>query len=98
MCLPHFHPLSRNPPLGLLTVDPAKADRLVASLEPHLHPVGTAPHRERLVLDHAAVRTLVGMGPHARHLTAEELSARVAGLPGEVAVTVAVDVSSWQPG
>jgi 23S rRNA (guanine745-N1)-methyltransferase len=83
-------------PLGLLSVDPAKADRLVASLGPHLRPVGTSPHREQLVLDPAAVRTLVGMGPHARHLTEEELSARVAALPARVQVTVAVDVGSWQ--
>jgi 23S rRNA (guanine745-N1)-methyltransferase len=82
-------------PLGLLTVDPAKADRLAASLGPHLRPVGTTPHRERLVLDHAAVRTLVGMGPHARHLGEEELAARIAALPPEVGVTVAVDVGSW---
>jgi 23S rRNA (guanine745-N1)-methyltransferase len=82
-------------PLGLLTVDPAKADRLAAGLGPHLRPVGTSAHRARLVLDHAAVRTLVGMGPHARHLAAGELSARLAALPAEVEVTVAVDVGSW---
>jgi 23S rRNA (guanine745-N1)-methyltransferase len=82
-------------PLGLLTVDPAKADRLAAGLGPHLRPVGTSAHRARLALDHAAVRTLVGMGPHARHLAAGELSARLAALPAEVEVTVAVDVGSW---
>jgi 23S rRNA (guanine745-N1)-methyltransferase len=84
-------------PLGLLSVDPAKADRLAASLGPHLRPVGTSAHRERLVLDHAAVRTLVGMGPHARHLDEPELAARVAALPARVEVTVAVDVGTWEP-
>jgi 23S rRNA (guanine745-N1)-methyltransferase len=82
-------------PLGLLTVDPAKADRLAASLGPHLRPVETTAHRQELVLDHAEVRTLVGMGPHARHLREQELAARVAALPPEVAVTVAVDVAGW---
>jgi len=82
-------------PLGLLTVDPAKADRLAATLEPHLTPGGTAAHRAELALDHAAVRTLVGMGPHARHLAADDLAARVAALPQPVRVTVAVGVSSW---
>jgi 23S rRNA (guanine745-N1)-methyltransferase len=82
-------------PLGLLTVDPAKADRLSASLGPHLRPVAASAHRQELVLDHAAVRTLVGMGPHARHLGEGELAARVAALPEPVAVTVAVDVGSW---
>jgi 23S rRNA (guanine745-N1)-methyltransferase len=84
-------------PLGLLTVDPDKADRLAAGLGPHLRPVGTTPHRDRLVLDHAAVRTLVGMGPHARHLDEAELAARIASLPPQVPVTVAVDVGSWAP-
>ncbi|MQA34243.1 putative RNA methyltransferase [Modestobacter roseus] len=82
-------------PLGLLTVDPAKADRLAAALEPHLAPVAAVRHREELLLDHAAVRTLVGMGPHARHLAPGELAARVAALPEPVRVPVAVDVTSW---
>jgi 23S rRNA (guanine745-N1)-methyltransferase len=82
-------------PLGLLTVDPAKADRLAATLGPHLRRVATSAHRQQLALDHAAVRTLVGMGPHARHLGEQELAARVAALPEPVAVTVAVDVARW---
>jgi 23S rRNA (guanine745-N1)-methyltransferase len=85
-------------PLGLLTVDPAKADRLAATLGPHLHPVAMSAHRRELALDHAAVRTLVGMGPHARHLGEERLAAAVAGLPEPVPVTVAVDVGTWQKG
>jgi 23S rRNA (guanine745-N1)-methyltransferase len=82
-------------PLRLLTVDPDKAERLAAGLGGHLRMLGTAPHREQLVLDHAAVRTLVGMGPHARHLGEGELTDRIAALPEQVPVTVAVDVSSW---
>ncbi|MEU2349421.1 putative RNA methyltransferase [Modestobacter sp. NPDC049651] len=83
--------------LGLLHVDPDKADRLTVALEPHLRPVRRATHREVLALDHAAVRTLVGMGPHARHLAPEELADRVARLPARVDVPVAVDVSTWAP-
>jgi 23S rRNA (guanine745-N1)-methyltransferase len=82
-------------PLGLLTVDPAKADRLAAALGPHLSPVAVTAHRQQLTLDHAAVRTLVGMGPHVRHLSEGELSARLTRLPASVAVTVAVDVGTW---
>ncbi|MGY1855536.1 putative RNA methyltransferase [Modestobacter sp. SYSU DS0290] len=85
-------------PLGLLTVDPAKADRLAAALEPHLQPVGASRHREELLLDHAAVRTLVGMGPHARHLAPGELAGRVAALAEPVRVPVAVDVTTWAVG
>ncbi len=82
-------------PLGLLSVDPAKADRLAASLGPHLRLIGSTEHRQQLHLDPAAVRTLVGMGPHARHLAVGELAARTAALPAQVPVTVAVDVATW---
>jgi 23S rRNA (guanine745-N1)-methyltransferase len=85
-------------PLGLLTVDPAKADRLAATLGPHLRPVAASTYREQMVLDHSAVRTLVGMGPHARHLAEGELAARVGALPEQITVTVAVDVGSWGRG
>ncbi len=55
-------------PLGLLRVDPDKAARLAATLEPHLEPVADGGAPRGLRLDRAAVATLVGMGPHARHL------------------------------
>ena len=54
-------------------------------------------HRAELHLDHTAVRTLVGMGPHARHRAPEELAAAVARLPEPVRVTVAVDVTTHAP-
>ncbi|WP_448628782.1 putative RNA methyltransferase [Geodermatophilus sp. URMC 64] len=84
-------------PLGLLRVDPDKGARTAASLEPHLRPVAAAGHREVLALGRAAVRTLVGMGPHARHVDPAELTARIAALPEPVRVTVAVDVTTWVP-
>lgn len=83
-------------PLGLLRVDPDKAARLAASLEPHLEPVSAVVHREQLELDHPAVATLVGMGPHARHLAPERLTAALAGLPRPVRVTVAVEIASYR--
>ncbi|SFP58300.1 23S rRNA m(1)G-748 methyltransferase [Geodermatophilus dictyosporus] len=82
-------------PLGLLRVDPDKAARLSASLEPHLAPTGGVAHREVLELDHPTVTTVVGMGPHARHLSRERLAAAVVGLPERVRVTLAVDVTTW---
>ncbi|MDP9429172.1 MAG: methyltransferase domain-containing protein [Actinomycetota bacterium] len=82
-------------PLGLLQVDPDKARRLAATLQPHLRPAAAAGHRERLVLDRAAVTTLVGMGPHARHLSPQGLAAAVARLPEPTPVTVSVDVTTW---
>jgi 23S rRNA (guanine745-N1)-methyltransferase len=84
-------------PLGLLRVDPDKAARLAGALEPHLRPVAATTHREVLPLDAAAVTTLVGMGPHARHLSREALAAAVGRLPNPVPVTVAVDVTTYAP-
>ena len=83
-------------PLGLLRVDPGKAERLSATLEPHLAREDAHRHRQTLVLDHAAVTTLVGMGPHARHLTAAALAASVARLPAAVPVTISVDVATYR--
>jgi 23S rRNA (guanine745-N1)-methyltransferase len=84
-------------PLGLLRVDPDKAARLAATLEPHLEPVGTTTHREQLELDRAAVATLVGMGPHARHLEPAQLEASLEGIPEPVRVTVSVDIGCYRP-
>ena len=85
-------------PLGLLSVDPDKADRLSGALEPHLARVRTTTHRQELSLGRAEVRVLVGMGPHARHLDPGELDERLAVLPEPVAVTVAVDVATYRAG
>jgi 23S rRNA (guanine745-N1)-methyltransferase len=82
-------------PLGLLRVDPDKEARLSAALDPHLELVATAEHRAELRLDHAAVRALVGMGPHARHRSPEELAAAVAGLPEQLTVGVAVRLGTY---
>ena len=84
-------------PLGLLRVDPDKAERLAASLEPHVRPLGVVRHRQRLALDRAAVQILVGMGPHARHLSRAELAGSLAALPEPVRVTVAVEITTYGP-
>jgi 23S rRNA (guanine745-N1)-methyltransferase len=84
-------------PLGLLRVDPDKAARLATSLEPHLQPVGTASFRTELALDRAAVATLVGMGPHARHLGRPALLDALGRLPEPVRVTVSVDIATYRP-
>jgi 23S rRNA (guanine745-N1)-methyltransferase len=91
----HLEELVR--PLGLLRVDPDKAARLAASLEPHLAPVSASAHRERLLLDRSAVTTLVGMGPHARHLARDELERSLTAFPERVEVTVSVDVTTYRP-
>lgn len=82
-------------PLGLLRVDPEKPARLAAALEPHLRPVRTTAHREQLQLDRPAVAALVGMGPHARHLSRDDLGHRLRALPEPVTVTVSVEVAAY---
>jgi 23S rRNA (guanine745-N1)-methyltransferase len=84
-------------PLSLLRVDPDKAARLAATLEPHLDAAGTTTYREQLELDRAAVATLVGMGPHARHLEPAQLEASLGGIPEPVRVTVSVDIGCYRP-
>jgi 23S rRNA (guanine745-N1)-methyltransferase len=84
-------------PLGLLRVDPDKAERMAATLEPHLRPLDAVRHRWQPALDRTAVETLVGMGPHARHLARADLAARLTGLPEPVQVTVSVDVTTYGP-
>jgi 23S rRNA (guanine745-N1)-methyltransferase len=83
-------------PLGLLRVDPDKAARLAGTLEPHLVPVTSTERRDVLRLGRAAVGTLVGMGPHARHVPPDVRAARLAVLPEQVAVTVAVQVAVYR--
>ena len=83
-------------PLGLLRVDPDKAVRLAATLEPHLEPMTTTAHRERLRLGRAEVETLVGMGPHARHVTRDDVRTALAAFPERLEVTVSVQVSTYR--
>jgi 23S rRNA (guanine745-N1)-methyltransferase len=83
-------------PLGLLRVDPDKAARLAAALEPHLEPVATTVHRERLPLDRAAVATLVGMGPHARHVARDDVRTALADFPEPLDVTVSVQIGTYR--
>lgn len=84
-------------PLSLLRVDPDKQDRLAATLGPFLEPVGERIHRQRLLLDRAALAAVVGMGPHARHRSRAEITAAVTSLGEPAAVTLAVRVGIWRP-
>ena len=90
----HLHELVT--PLGLLRVDPDKTTRLAATLEPHLEPLGTARHRQVLRLDRGAVATLVGMGPHARHLRGDDVRTALATLPEPLDVTVSVRIATYR--
>lgn len=81
--------------LGLLAVDARKQQRLAATLGPHLEFQGDSEHTFPMELDHAAVRTVVDMGPSAWHTDAAELDRRIARLPDPVPVTASVTLSRF---
>ncbi|MFF0150329.1 putative RNA methyltransferase [Micromonospora sp. NPDC005203] len=83
--------------LGLLRVDPDKADRVTGSLGGHFTTVSSAVHRAELTLTRPEVTTVVGMGPNAWHTDPEALAARLAAQPEPVRVTVAVRVDAYRP-
>jgi 23S rRNA (guanine745-N1)-methyltransferase len=84
-------------PLGLLRVDPRKAERTATTLEPSLRLLDVRSHRETLLLARGAVEVLVGMGPHARHLVRDDLRAALEAFPAEVPVTVSVEIGVYEP-
>ena len=81
--------------LGLLGVDDRKPERLAATLGPYLEPAGGSEHTFPLLLDHASVRTVVGMGPSAWHTDQDALTGRIAALPDPVPVTASVTLSRF---
>ncbi len=83
-------------PLGLLDVDPAKPERLHASLAP-LRPRAHDRVDWTMSLSHADVRALAAMGPSAHHL-AHDIQERIARLPDPVRVTASVAVDTFVGG
>jgi 23S rRNA (guanine745-N1)-methyltransferase len=83
--------------LGLLRVDPAKEERLAASLDAHLSRVDGQRVRTTLALGHDDVAALVGMGPSAWHQEPDRLAERIAALPEPFAVTVSVRLAVYEP-
>jgi 23S rRNA (guanine745-N1)-methyltransferase len=84
-------------PLGLLSVDERKRERLADKLGPYFDLAGEQAHGGELSLDHAAVGALAAMGPSAWHAEPEVMAARIAGLAEPVAVTLAVTLSVLRP-
>ncbi|WP_200209495.1 putative RNA methyltransferase [Micromonospora coerulea] len=83
--------------LGLLKVDPAKADRVAGSLAAHFVEESGDVLRARLALTRTEVATLVGMGPSAWHADPARLAERIAALPEPVPVTLAVRLGVHRP-
>ncbi|MFF0608347.1 putative RNA methyltransferase [Nocardia tengchongensis] len=83
-------------PLGMVSVDAAKEDRLAESLGGRFELVGREAVEYTMALSHEDVARVVAMGPSAFHGDAgraEEITA----LPDPVAVTASVTVSVYRP-
>jgi 23S rRNA (guanine745-N1)-methyltransferase len=78
--------------LGLLTVDPRKAERVEDTLGGRFHEAGVWHRELPLGLTHAEVAALVAMGPSAWHADPETLRARIGELAEPVPVTAAFEV------
>jgi 23S rRNA (guanine745-N1)-methyltransferase len=88
------HHRELRPALGLIGIDERKADRLADAYRDFTAGPVT-PVRYQLRLSHPDLTALVAMGPSARHLSPDELAARVAAQPDPVPVTVDVQVRSY---
>jgi 23S rRNA (guanine745-N1)-methyltransferase len=80
-------------PLGLLSVDPRKEERLAATLGPAFTLLRQHRRDTTLRLSRPDVAGVVGMGPSARHADPAVLAGRITGLPERVPVTLSVTLS-----
>lgn len=84
-------------PLGLLTVDPRKDERLAAKLGPQFTLSATREYRTSVALDREALAALAAMGPGAWHTDPSVLTERVERLGEQTSVTVAATISCYRP-
>ena len=81
--------------LGLLRVDPAKDDRLAASLGRSMRRADEVAARDAVPVSHEIAEALIMMGPHAFHVDVERLRVEIRQLPEPVEVAVDVRLSTW---
>ncbi len=89
----HLTPLVER--LGLLRVGADKLERLDRELAAIAQLDAREVVEEPVMLDRAATRAMVAMGPSAHHLDVHDLDAAIARLPEPVEVTISVTVSSY---
>ncbi|WP_460718331.1 methyltransferase domain-containing protein [Nocardia heshunensis] len=82
-------------PLGMVSVDGAKEDRLSESLGERFELVGREPVEYRMTLTRDDVANVVGMGPSAFHVD-EGRAEQIAALPDPIEVTASVTVSVYR--
>ncbi|GAA2103041.1 putative RNA methyltransferase [Actinomadura alba] len=91
----HLHTLIG--PLGLLSVDERKPERIGTALGADFDLEARERHDMEMSLSRAEVETLVGMGPSAWHVPAEILRERLSALPEPVRVPASFSLSVFRP-
>ena len=84
-------------PLGLVSVDARKEERLAGALEPHFEAAGSTPYDARARLTRGEVAALTQMGPSAHHVAPDALRDRVASVPEPAEVTLSFEVRTYRP-
>lgn len=84
-------------PLGLLSVDERKDERLAGTFEGVFRRVSAEPVTMPLDLTAEEAGTLVAMTPSAHHIPEEKLRERLAGLGPKIGATAQVRVSVYLP-
>ncbi|OPC84291.1 23S rRNA methyltransferase [Embleya scabrispora] len=85
------------PALDLLRVDADKQERIDAKLAPWFTVRARRTLTYPMTLDHAAIATVVAMGPSAWHTDPERLRTRLAALANPQVVTASITVSAYDP-
>jgi 23S rRNA (guanine745-N1)-methyltransferase len=81
---------------GLITVDPAKQERLAATLEPALRRESDRLVEARVQMPRKDVRSLIAMGPSARHVDWTAFARVLAEMPEPITATISVRLSVWR--
>ena len=88
------HLAGLEPPVA---VDPAKAERLEATLGPWFRLSRSTGCAYEVTLSRADAHRLVAMGPGARHAPPDALAERLAALPDPLTATISVTLSHYSP-
>ncbi|HWH01603.1 MAG TPA: methyltransferase domain-containing protein [Pilimelia sp.] len=83
--------------LGLLRVDPGKADRVAGALGDRFAAAGSVVCRWPMRLSRDAVRVLVSSGPNAWHQEPAEVTRRLTALPEQLTVAAAIRLDRYRP-
>ncbi|RDI68569.1 putative RNA methyltransferase [Nocardia pseudobrasiliensis] len=92
----HRHLAELIEPLGMVSVDSTKDDRLAEALSGRFERIDRELVEYPMKLGHTDIGNVAAMGPSAHHAAAAR-SDRIAALPEFVQVTASVTVSSYRP-